>query len=179
MAIKSKPCKECGSIYHTAMFHKPKKPLKRSPLKKTAVKPKKKAVKRVVSRSQLVKNLDSVFSQYIRLRDARELNGEWQAMCVTSGEWKHWKNQQAGHFFTRGRYATRWDETNVHVQSYRDNVLLKGNYIVYTRWMIDKYGREYVDELERKSLTQAKFSRADLEEKIEEYKRKVKELWHD
>lgn len=27
--IKSRPCKICQSVYHTAMFHKPRKPIKK------------------------------------------------------------------------------------------------------------------------------------------------------
>lgn len=202
-------CSECGSFAHTKMYHKPKKPLKRTAIKpkplkyryvvtgfsptagikmsnepltgeyvtiKFKKKPTNKRTKRVESRSQLVKKLDSIFSQYIRLKDAEWRDGELQAMCVTSGEWKPWKQQQNGHFYSRGRYPTRWDEMNCHVQSYRSNVLFKGDYINYTRYMIDRYGREAVDELERKSLSGTKIPTPVLREMIEEYKIKVKEL---
>jgi len=191
----------CLSTFHSAMWHKPKKEIKRNPMKKVDVyiatdivtgkrtsvklskdnawyKPtiKEKKKPKTKSRSSLIKDLDAVFSQYIRLKDAKLIDGELMAMCVTSGEWKPWKQHQNGHFYTRGRQATRWDEMNCHVQSYRDNVLLKGNYIIYTKYMIDRYGREAVDELEFKSLNGHKISTPVMREMIEDYKKKVADL---
>jgi hypothetical protein len=185
MGIKSNPCKECQSIYHTAMYHKPKKPIKRTAIKQSSTKSI--SVKKIANggkastlkkkksptRSQLVKKLDKVFSQYIRLRTADEFGN---VTCVTSGLRGHWKTMQAGHFYTRGRYPTRWDETNVHVQSVQSNIFLKGDYINYTRFMIDKYGREYVDELEIKSKSTSKISTPQLKEMIAVYEQKVSTL---
>jgi hypothetical protein len=163
------------------MYHKPKKPIKRTAIKshivagsKKAISPKKKPTKKKApTRSQLVKKLDKVFSTYIRLRTADEFGN---VTCVTSGLTGHWKTMQAGHFYTRGRYPTRWDETNVHVQSVQSNIFLKGDYINYTRFMIDKYGREYVDELEIKSKSTEKISTPRLKEMIAEYEEKNKQL---
>jgi len=165
--IKSNPCKECGSIYHSAMYHKPRKEIKRSPIKqKTEIIPVKGRIKRprkkTVTRSQLVKKLDSVFSQYIRQRD--DLKG-----CITCGVVKPVSEMQNCHFYSRGRLPTRWDETNCHSGCYRCNVLLKGNYINYTKYMIDRYGRQYVDELEIKSRSDIKISSVELKEMIEKY----------
>ena len=129
-------------------------------------------MKTKISRSQTVKKLDSVFSQFIRLRDS--IDG--YTSCVTCGGTKPWKEQQCGHFFTRGRYATRWDEDNCFTQDYRCNIALHGNYIHYTKYMIDRFGREFVDELEIKSLSQVKIPTVELEEKIVYYTKKVKEM---
>ena len=181
--MKQQACKfvlesgeKCLSIYHTAMYHKPKEPIKRTAIKKTArdinVPSKKKPTKKKApTRPQLVKKLDKVFSIYIRLRTADEFG---MVTCVTSGLRGHWKTMQAGHFYTRGRYPTRWDETNVHVQSVQSNIFLKGDYINYTRFMIDKYGREYVDELEIKSKSTEKITTVKLKEMIEYYENVVK-----
>lgn len=125
-----------------------------------------------MSRGQLVKKLDSAFSQWVRLRLAK--NGE--AMCVTCGVVKPWKELQAGHFYTRGRYPTRWHPDNVHVQCYRCNVLLKGNYITYTKYMINRYGMEFVDELEVISLSSETTTSAWIREQIEYYQGQVAEL---
>ena len=187
--MKQQSCKftledgtRCKSVFHTAMYHKERKTIKRSEVKVPPIKIERlyKAISRVSkkkapTRSQLVKKLDAVFSQYIRLKESIEIDGERYATCVTSGEQRPWKQLQCGHFYTRGRYATRWDEMNCHPQSYRDNVLLKGNYINYTRYMIDRYGREAVDELERKSLSTVKISSVELKEMIEKYKKLVAE----
>lgn len=125
-----------------------------------------------MSRSQIVKKLDSVFSQYIRLSNS--VGGD--ATCVTCGITKPWKEQQNGHFYTRGRYPTRWNEQNCHVQCVACNVFLKGNYINYTKYMIDRYGRAAVDELEVLSLSSQKISTPVLLEMVERYKAAVKEL---
>jgi len=122
------------------------------------------------TRSQLVKEFDKVFSIYIRRRYGDD------ATCVTCGVTKPWKEMQAGHFFSRGRYPTRWTEQNVHVQCYRCNVLLKGNYINYTRYMINRYTMEGVDALERKSVDGSKVSTPDLRWLIDVYKDRIKEL---
>lgn len=167
-------CKECGSKLHTAMYHNPKKPIQRSLIKKkvnVAKAPVKPKVKKI-TRSKLVKQMDEIFSIYIRLKDAKD----GMATSVTCGTTKPWKEMQNGHFFTRGRQATRWHVMNCHVQDYHCNVALSGNYIKYTTYMIDRYGREAVDELERLSLSGKKISTPELRDMIEEYKEKVKQL---
>lgn len=93
--------------------------------------------------------------------------------CYTCGSVMHWKESQTGHFFTRGRQATRWDEDNVRIQDYRCNVALHGNYIVFTRKMLSEIGQEALDELEFKSNNGAKISTPDMRDLIEEYKKKV------
>ena len=124
------------------------------------------------SRGVLIKELDKAYSQYIRVKDA--VGGD--ATCVTCGVTKPWKELQNGHFYTRGRYATRWDDANCHVQCYRCNVVLKGNYITYTKYMINRYGMEFVDELERKSLTSVKIPTPQLRELIVHYRQQVKAI---
>lgn len=125
-----------------------------------------------VSRGQLVRKLDSIFSQYIRLKES----ADGYASCVTCGVTKPWKEMQNGHFFSRARYATRWDEDNCHVQDYRCNVALSGNYISYTKYMIDTYGREFVDALEEKSKSLPKITSIELKEMISLYQNKVNGL---
>lgn len=124
------------------------------------------------TRKQLVKKLDSIFSQYIRMKNSRM----GDATCVTCGVSRPWKQMQNGHFFTRGRYPTRWEENNCHVQCAACNVFLHGNYIVYTRYMIKRYGSDYVDELERISLSKTKIPTPVLVEMIDRYKEEVVKL---
>lgn len=174
MAQTNKLCPTCNTVGHSKFYcpDKPKTPLKRTPIKpqiRDTTKVRKPKTKKAPTRKQIVKKLDDTFSLYIRQKTADEFG---MVQCVTSGEIGHWKTMHAGHFYTRGRYPTRWDETNVHVQSVRSNIFLKGDYINYTRYMIDRYGREYVDELEIKSLSGTKFTNAELLEKIEYYKGK-------
>lgn len=160
----NKVCSICGALGHSKFYckSKPIKSIAKVRKKPRLVKPRTKTK----SRSQLVKELDSVFSKYIRQRD--EGNG-----CITCGDVKPWKEMQNCHFYTRGRIPTRWDEVNCHSGCYRCNVILKGNYINYTRYMIDRFGRDAVDELETKSMSNIKITTEEIRDMIETYKKKV------
>ena len=123
-----------------------------------------------VKRSTLVKNLDTVFSQYIRQKDAKNEI----ATCVTCGKVDHYKKLQAGHFASRKHYATRWDEQNVQVQSYGCNVMQQGQQYLFSKWLDNTYGEGTADELINKSHQAVKFSNQDLLDKIQYYKEIVK-----
>lgn len=122
-----------------------------------------------LTRKQAVKKLDHIFSWYIRIKNS--VNGD--ATCVTCGKTTPWGQMQNGHFYTRGRYPTRWNEMNCHVQCPACNVFLKGNYIVYTKYMIDRYGRAAVDDLEVLSLSGSKIPTVKLLEDIDFYTKEV------
>lgn len=166
-------CKTCNKEGHYAIScHQ--KPLK-APVKRSTPKGDSKVVKKkkAHTRSQLVRKLDTIFSQYIRL-DKTDADG--YGNCVTCGERLFWKDLQNGHYVSRGKYPTRWDEDNCHLQDYRCNVALNGNYIEYTLYMLDSYGREFVDQLKAKSINGEKISTVELKEKIEYYTTEVKRL---
>lgn len=128
------------------------KPLKRSGFKR---KPPKKKKKRAETKPQLIRKLDAVFSKYIRLRDSDD-NGYGECVtCKTRGPIWHiteegirfLRGSHAGHFVDRGIYPLRWDETNVHLQCPGCNTYRGGAHREYTIYMIDRYGRGYVDTL--------------------------------
>ena len=49
-----------------------------------------------LSRSKIIKNLDTIFSQYIRLKNADDLGN---VSCFTCGKVSHYKvGMQCGHF---------------------------------------------------------------------------------
>ena len=96
-----------------------------------------------VSRKNLIKKLDQVFSLYIRLRYATNEITE----CYTCGKVDHYKKLQCGHFMSRKYYATRWDEDNCQVQCYSCNVM--------------RYGEQY-----KFGLRLAKEKQLDLPEKL-------------
>ncbi len=43
----------------------------------------------------------------------------------------------------------------------------------YTKWMIDYYGREFVDDMEAKKRTVKKLYKSDYEEMIEDFKNRI------
>ena len=117
------------------------------------------------SRKTLIKKLDTIFSEYIRRRYAKNDIAE----CVTCGKKDHWKKLQAGHFMSRKHYATRWDEDNVEVQCNACNVFRYGEQYLFAKHL----GQEKADMLLAKSREIVKFSDADIIEMIEKYKYKV------
>jgi hypothetical protein len=124
------------------------------------------------TRSQVVKKLDAVFSEYIRRRYAKNDI----ATCVTCGKQDHWKKLQAGHFQSRKHYATRWDETNVQVQCSGCNVFRWGEQYKFSKWLDANKGEGTSEGLAAKANQIVKFTTNELEEMIEEYKEKLKKF---
>ena len=119
-------------------------------------------------RSTLVKNLDTVFSQYIRRKDAVDEI----CQCVTCGKKDHIKKMQCGHFMSRRHYSTRWDENNVGVQCYGCNITSQGQQFLFAKYL----GLELAEEMVIKSKQTIKLSDSDLIEMIDIYKEKLKAL---
>ena len=120
-----------------------------------------KAVAKKPVKSKLIKKLDVVFSEYIRKKDSA--NGK--AKCVTCGKVDEWKKMQAGHFMSRTKYATRWDEENVQVQCVRCNRFSQGEQYLFSLYL----GADKAKELYEKSLTSWSQSIEQLQKTIEHY----------
>jgi hypothetical protein len=121
------------------------------------------------TRSKLVKKLDVVFSQYIRLSNA-DNNGF--CTCVTCKNRFHWKEIQAGHFMSRKHYSIRWDERNVKPQCVACNVYRAGEQYKYSLYL----GNNLSKTLLEKSRELRKFTNIELEEMIADYGERVKKL---
>ena len=110
---------------------------------------------------------------FVRLKAADD-NG--YCSCVTCGVTRHYKDSmQGGHFIGRRWTATRLLEENIHPQCARCNGPLKGNPVAYTLFMIDQYGREFVDELELLKHQNKKWLRYELEEMMTELRENIRE----
>jgi len=125
-----------------------------------------------MTRSKVVKKLDAVFSEYIRLRNA-DKNGN--VTCFTCGKVEYWKRKgmQAGHFQSRKHYATRWDEINVQVQCSGCNVFKYGEQYKFALNLDKKFGDGTAEELFIKAKEIVKFSTKELETLITYYKDQV------
>jgi len=173
-------CKEVGH-YRINCFKAPRapiksalKPLKRTPIKRSATKtaiypskPKPLNTKPVARRKQLIQELDTIFSRYIRMKES--IDGV--ARCVTCGTRDSWKMMDNGHYIVRGKIGTRFDERNCHVQCRRCNRLEQGKTRQYTLFMRARYGQAVIDELKVKSKQGIKTF--ELEAMIKYYKEKV------
>ena len=120
------------------------------------------------TRKSLVIKLDTIFSQYIRRKDAVSDI----AICVTCGKKDHYKKLQCGHFQSRSHYSTRWLETNVGVQCYGCNISRSGEQYKFSQYLGDNLAQEmYI-----KSKQIVKFADVDLQDMIEYYTNKVNDL---
>jgi 5-methylcytosine-specific restriction endonuclease McrA len=113
-------------------------------------------------KSTLKKELDRVFSIYIRKRD----NGQ----CFTCPKQDDYKNMQNGHFVPRQYLAVRWDEKNCNCQCYACNMLYGGQGATYAIRLKQKYGQEIVEWLESQRWVTTKLDDAWYREKIAYYK---------
>ena len=121
-----------------------------------------------LSRSKLVKKLDTIFSQYIRLKDS--IDGI--ATCFTCGVKKNWKGDgmQAGHFQSRRHYSTRWLETNVMPQCQKCNLWSAGEQFIFGQNLDIKYGEGTARRLHIKAQQILKISDKEIIEMIKRYK---------
>lgn len=123
--------------------------------------------------TQVKKKLDAVFSLYIRHKYA-----DWKGYvaCVSCGTVKQIKEMQCGHYVSRSHLSTRWDENNCFPQCVGCNVFKNGNYPAFTAYLLKEKGEEFVMGLVAKGNETKKTSLTDMQEMLEEYKKKLKEV---
>jgi hypothetical protein len=115
---------------------------------------------------QLKGEADTWFSRFVRLRDAYDVNGEWWSDCVTCGLAKPYKEQQAGHFISRGKLITRFHLQNVHTQSLGCNMFRQGEQYAHSQYIDRRYGDGTADSLVALSHQTKKMTKADYEKII-------------
>ena len=118
-----------------------------------------------IPRSKLIKKLDSIFSQYIRRKDA----DNDIAQCFTCGKSDHYKKLQNGHFQSRRHYSTRWDDINCQVQCAGCNVFKYGEQYIFSANLDAKYGEGTARRLHIKAQEIVKISDKELQELIKRY----------
>lgn len=119
------------------------------------------------SLSKLKKKAIKIHSEYIRRKAANE---DGFAECVTCGKIDHWKRLQNGHFIPGRTNSVLFADYNCHVQCYRCNVLMKGNWTAYLQFMRKTYGMEIVDHLISLKNQTKVMTVQDYEDLIELYK---------
>ena len=134
-----------------------RKPLKTSLRGKSALtRPKKKSL------AKWKKELDAVFSKYIRQRDGGQ--------CFTCPKKDDPKHMQNGHFVPRQYLSLRFDERNCNCQCYACNMLYNGQPSMYAIKLKEKYGDSIIQELESVRLKETKLDENWYREKIAHYK---------
>ena len=127
----------------------------RKVVKKVAKRPKTKSL------AKWKKELDAIFSKYIRQRD--------QGQCFTCPKKDDPKNMQNGHFVPRQYLAVRYDERNCNCQCYACNMLYGGQGATYAIRLAQKYGQSVVEELESQRWVTTKLDVNWYKEQIAKY----------
>lgn len=129
---------------------------------------------RKISRKNLIKKLDKIFSEYIRRKYA-DKNGI--VSCYTCNVKKYWRGQgiQAGHMISRKSRILRWSEDNVRPQCYSCNCHFYGRQLEFAMRLNQEYGYNIAEELLIESKKIIKQSDEDLKNLIKLYEDKIKE----
>ena len=121
---------------------------------------------------ELMKTLDRIFSEYIRLKASV---GEF-CQCITCGKFYHWKDIHNGHFISRGNPATRYSEINCNPQCCSCNSFKQGEWLKYENRLIEIHGMEAVEKLKQDARLGGQFTRYGLRDLILKYQEKLKIL---
>lgn len=116
--------------------------------------------------SRWKKELDRVFSIYIRKRDKN--------ICFTCK--RYFERLQAGHFISRQHNSVRYSEMNTNAQCVACNVWKRGNIGEYAHQLIEKYGQKKFKELVAEGRKIKQWDKKELEKLVELYKQKTKDL---
>lgn len=125
--------------------------------------------------AQEIESAATLLQKLVRLKAADD-NG--MVSCVTCGKWAHWKDMQGGHFIARASKRWKLVEENVHPQCQGCNGfgMKFGNAeAAYTAYMIDMYGREFVDDMLATRSDPRKFTRAEVADIAADFKAQIKE----
>jgi len=137
---------------------------------------KKTAIKKKTARpmGKLKKDVWDVFSRFIRYRDCMRTTGckDW-GLCITCSRRYHFKLLQSGHFIPGRHNANLFQEKGVHAQCYNCNINLRGNTLEYRRQIIKLYGEGYDEILEEEAKEIKKFTREELENLKNYYKKQI------
>ena len=133
--------------------------------------------------AQIAESCAEYIQRIVRLKAAIH-NDSPYISCVSCGTVDHWTQMQGGHYIPRGvtspwrGTALKIVEENIHPQCKRCNLTLQGNSPGYTRYMVETYGQDMVDEIEAVAIGKAvnKWNRLELEDLLTELKAQNREL---
>lgn len=125
--------------------------------------------------STAVAKLDKVFSEFIRLRDSKRF-GFRAFQCISCGKVKSYEQADCGHYYSRRKMSTRFDEDNCHAECRHCNRFSADHLIGYRDNLRKKIGEERFEELTRKANLTRKWSVWELEQLVTYYKTLIKTL---
>lgn len=123
------------------------------------------------SLSTVIEDLDTVFSQFIRLRDSDE-NGYITCYC---GAVVYWTEADNSHYMPRLHMNTRFSDENCNSSCRNCNRHLDGNLIVYGKWLESKRSGA-VEALENQALVQYNYGVSEVKGLIYYYSKEVNRM---
>ncbi|MFD2641836.1 recombination protein NinG [Pseudomonas japonica] len=180
--VKRKTCKSCGekftpSFNSTQVVCSPKCALDHAPAnqekaRKAIAQRERRAVQvrkqKLKSRADYVREVQTVFNQWVRLRDA-------DLPCISCGR-HHQGQYHAGHYRTVGANPElRFEPLNVHKQCAPCNNHKSGDIVNYRINLVRRIGAEAIAFLEGPHEAR-RYTIEDLKALKAEYKAKIKEL---
>jgi hypothetical protein len=131
--------------------------------------------KKLESLPKLKNKVMTAFQRLVRLKWADD---EGYCTCVTCGVIRHFSdNMHAGHFLPRSSSKWALDQRGCAPQCAGCNMFKMNSSGVasqqYTIWMIDRYGREFVDHMIATKGDAVKRTRADYLEILDEIKEQI------
>lgn len=128
---------------------------------------------KIQRRTDYIKKLDRVFSEFIRLRDTMP-NGMFR--CISCGKIKPYSQADCGHYHSRTHMSTRFDEENANAECRACNRFCADHLVGYRKNLIAKIGEHRLDVLEWRAHQTKKWSDFELKELIKHYQAKIKDL---
>lgn len=131
-------------------------------------------IKNKLSKPKLKEKLDSIFSQYIRLKYS-DRRGYCQ--CISCGKPFFWKDIQNGHYMSRRYLSTRWSEDNCRPQCVACNIFNQGNIQAYRVALIKQIGEQRVNLIEARARQEScKYGEFELNTLMNYYQNEVEKL---
>ena len=122
-------------------------------------------------KSYINNTADAVYSQYVRIKEA-DING--YCTCVTCGKIGKWNDDMdAGHYVERDRWATRFNDSNVHPQCASCNRFKGGRKAQYTLYLTNRYKRGIIEKLVRESQKVKTFTLDELKLWVKEWREEI------
>jgi hypothetical protein len=120
---------------------------------------------------ELIKATQIIFNKYIRLRDRGQV-------CISCQKKLKEGNVDAGHMWSAGGHSNlRFNEFNVNAQCSRPcNKDKAGDINNYRLGFVERYGIEKLNEIDSLAKIERKFSKEELKELIQIYKKKIKDI---
>lgn len=114
---------------------------------------------------RLIKQLDAIFSLFIRERDRKRIGA-----CPFDGR----EIEQCFHFVTRAKHSIRWHPLNAVGSCAGCNCRYEFDPHFAIQWYIRTYGQDAYDTLIREGNIIRKWSNEDLQKMIDEYREMYK-----